>query len=763
MPRRVNNAIKTQTIRAMVAVQHSKTLAAPKHGVSAQLLALREEIRQDRLRGVGLIELSGREVQICEGCDALWVFVRRKGLGGLAIRAAHFPGGATEIRHSRNAPEGEICLEIDSAIGVQTVLLTHAAPDLDVLRITVSLCPTFPLLLPNMARDLYPLGLDDDPLHADGRMEAAQRGLNSGVAFFHIDRPQFGSVLYLQNFTALSDYLLATKTTPDGAVGGEWPEIGFLPPTAKKHDLASCPLPAGQRTVLSDALIVFHDHVAPNEQESALRFVQMLGAAYRQLTLPKTEFRDWVARADQTLHDLETAPEATISHYGHRYAHPYTGSEYPDVMVQMSLISALHDYGVWKKEPVTLEAEFAAGIGKFRDPKLKTMRRYLPNVGKDKDKNAVDSWYLYHPLLNLGRLAIDGDARSKRLFKSSLEYAIKVAHHFKYAWPIQFKVDSFAIIVEARNDDGLGQTDVGGIYAYVMLQAYELTNDDGYLREARAAIDAAKNMRFELNYQANLTAWGAAACMRLWRITNEDYYLRQSYVYLANFFHNSAIWESQIEAAKHYSNFLGVTCLHDAPYMAVYECFDSFAAFERYLKDSGPDLDASARMLIGEYCRYALYRAWFYYPDALPADILAEEIRNGRIDRKLSFPLEDLYHDGQSAGQVGQEIYGAGAAFVFASRAFHPISGETFQMFCDHFLMASERNGERSISIRLDGGDRCLARLSFVRRGRASLPSFTVQTSGGDRIRATHHAADRVDFPVPANGRITINWIHAED
>ena len=28
-------------------------------------------------------------------------------------------------------------------------------------------------------------------------------------------------------------------------------------------------------------------------------------------------------------------------------------------------------------------------------------------------------------------------------------------------------------------------------------------------------------MRFELNYQANLTAWGASACVRLWRITND--------------------------------------------------------------------------------------------------------------------------------------------------------------------------------------------------------------------------------------------------
>jgi len=741
-----------------------QTLAASLPGVSTQVLALRAELTQGAMRTVANLALPGRDVEILEGREALWAIVRRPGKGGLAVRAVHLAGGATSIKQRRADPGDALCLDIESAVGKQTVTFSCSAPDLAVLRIIVSLRPATRLLVPFLPRDLYPLGANDDPLRAEGRVEAAQRGLNTGVSFFHIDRPAFGSVLYFQNFTALSDYFLATKTKPDGAVGGEWPEIGYLPPTPPQSGTPPTdPLPQGKDTILSDTLLVFHDDAACDEQDSALRFIQMLGAAYRQLDLPATEYRDWVARADRTLRDLDTAPEATIRHYGHRYAHPYTDAEYPDIMVQMSLITALRDYAVWRNEPIALEAEFVAGLGKFRDAKLQTMRRYLPNVGKDKDKNAVDSWYLYHPLLNLGRLAIEGDTRSKRLFTSSLDYAIKAAHHFNYAWPIQFKVGDFSIIVEARNDDGLGQTDVGGIYAYVMLQAYELTNDDRYLNEARAAIDAAKDMRFELNYQANLTAWGASACMRLWRITNEEFYLRQSYVYLASFFHNSAIWESQIDAAKHYSNFLGVTCLHDAPYMAIYECFDSFIAFERYLKDSGPDLDSAARMLISEYCKYALHRAWFYYPDAIPADILSSEVRNGHIDRTLSFPLEDLYHDGQPAGQVGQEIYGAGAAFVFASRMFHPVSGESFQIFCDHFLIASERNGERSVSVRLDGGDGCVASLSLVRRGRTQLPTFTVYTTEGDRIRPKRRADDRVDYVVPANGRVTITWKSAKE
>ncbi len=89
-----------------------------------------------------------------------------------------------------------------------------------------------------------------------------------------------------------------------------------------------------------------------------------------------------------------------------------------------------------------------------------------------------------------------------------------------------------------------------------MLQAYELTDDKTYLDEARKAIDAAIGLGFNLNYQANLTAWGAAACMRLWRITNRDVYREQSYVYLASFLHNAVMWDSRIGHAAHYETFL---------------------------------------------------------------------------------------------------------------------------------------------------------------------------------------------------------------
>jgi len=724
------------------------------------VLALRRALAEGATKKIADCAVGALDVEMVRSRDSVWALIRRQEQGGLALRAAYLPD---EFEVTKLKPEaGEsVRLRVTSILGEHLIVVRVGEDALEHLRLTVTLTPSESLLVPFLPRDLYPLDANDDPLGSSGTVEAGQRGLNSGLLYFRLDEPAFGNVLYFQNLTAMNPFYRATKTSPDGAVGGVWPELGYLPPTPTQSGTPPTePLPAGAEVTLSDAILVFRHQTDSGERESARQFLQMLGVAYRMIDHPRTDFRDWIDRAERTLCDLDEAPEATIRHYGHRYIHPYTAAEYPDSMVQMSIVAAIHDWSKWQGEPHPLEAELKAGLGKFYDPKLKAMRRYLPNVGDDKDANAVDSWYLYHPMLNLGRLALDGDGEARALFLKSIDYGVKAAQHFEYKWPVQYNVTDFSVITEIAGADGRGQTDVGGVYAWVMLQAFELTDEKRFLDEARGAIDAAVGLRFSINYQANLTAWGAAACMRLWRITSQDVYLEQSYVYLASFFHNCEIWESELELAVHYRNFLGATCLQDAPYMAIYECFDAYTAFEKYLDDSGPDLEPAARMLIAEYCKYALDRAWYYYPDALPPEAISPKQRetNGHVDRKLSFPLEDLYPDGQLAGQVGQEVYGAGAAMVFATRAFHQVEGAPFLVHCDHFVRARERTGDNALTLTLDGGETCTAGFSLVRRKRRKLPSVRLVTVGGDALRPHSSSADRIDYRVPANGRLILTW-----
>lgn len=101
-------------------------------------------------------------------------------------------------------------------------------------------------------------------------------------------------------------------------------------------------------------------------------------------------------------------------------------------------------------------------------------------------------------------------------------------------------------------------------------------------------------------------------------------------------------------------------------------------------------------MLCAEFRKYSLDRGWYFYPDALPDEAVEKgDVRNGRIDRKLSFPLEDLYGDGRPAGKVGQEIYGCGGAFLFAARAFHRREGAPFVIFTACWIDSENPAGER--------------------------------------------------------------------
>jgi hypothetical protein len=205
---------------------------------------------------------------------------------------------------------------------------------------------------------------------------------------------------------------------------------------------------------------------------------------------------------------------------------------------------------------------------------------------------------------------------------------------------------------------------------------------------------------------------------------------------------------------------MGVTALHDAPYMAMFECSDSFAAFEEYLRNGGPDLNRAVRTLVSEYCRYALHRTWFYYPDALPPGAISPKQRepNGVVKRSLSFPVEDLYVDGQQAGQVGQEVYGAGAAFVFATRAFHLIEGAPFSLFCDQFMVRSERPTANQINFQIAGGETRMAKLSVLRSGQRKLPRLSLASAGGEAVEQSSRKADRIEYLVPATGEYSLRW-----
>lgn len=45
-----------------------------------------------------------------------------------------------------------------------------------------------------------------------------------------------------------------------------------------------------------------------------------------------------------------------------------------------------------------------------------------------------------------------------------------------------------------------------------------------------------------------------------------------------------------------------------------------------------------------------------------------------------------------------------------------------------------------------------------MRLKRRKMPKCTVTTAGGDVLRPSATAADRIDYRVPANGRLVLTW-----
>ncbi len=690
---------------------------------------------------------GGMTLDVQAGRDSLWLIVRG-GSGGMAFRMAYTPGGSLTVEDTA-AAEQSVRASLQSPLG--TFRITVELLDDGLLHWTTKLTPSANLILPYTPPDVYPIGRDNSPAHAHGTAHAGQPMVGASALFFSLSEPAFGSALYLHNFTALNPLFEALGTKPVGLVGGKWPQLGFQLPASET------PLPAGQEIIVSDAFVCISPLIPADEREAARLYLDSLAAIYPRLTQPETEWRDWPGRAANALYDLQTGDGCLTRRNGFTYALPYVGAEEPDSMVQLALTLPIVEYGEWTGQPMPFADALRAGVPAFFDESLGAMRRYLPDVPEGKDRAESDSWYLYHPLLDLGRLAKRGDGEARRLLFGSLEYAIKVAHHFEYRWPVKFNLETLEVLTGIRKDGEPGQSDVGGIYAAVMIEAWDLTADERYLEEAKAAIRAMTGYRFAVGYQFNITAIGAAAALRLWQATGDDFFRDQSLLLLASFFQHTTWYDCKLGTAKYFPAFLGVLCLHDAEYTAVFEAFESFAAFHQMFAHAGDGLPDSARLLITEYCRCLLNRAWYYYPGELPEDALATEVRNGHLDRTLAVPMEDLYPAGEPAGQVGQEVYGAGAAFVFAVRSFQTPPGAPFQIACDYPLTLTN-TAPGCADLRVHGVSAFFCRLKLsVISSDTVLPNVSVRL-GGKELAGSSARDGETEYAVPGGSDLEVRW-----
>jgi hypothetical protein len=178
----------------------------PPSPVSPFVLALRDELLDGRMKRVGRFTLGDLECEVCQGQDSLWCLMRREGKGGLALRAAYVGNPEFTSRKLVAEPGEVLRIEIESVLGRHVVSFASSDVDLHRLQAKVWFTPAADMRIPFLPRDLYPLDERDDRAATKGNIEAAQRGINTGLVYFRLDEPAFGSVLYFQNFTALNPY-----------------------------------------------------------------------------------------------------------------------------------------------------------------------------------------------------------------------------------------------------------------------------------------------------------------------------------------------------------------------------------------------------------------------------------------------------------------------------------------------------------------------------------------------------------------------------
>ncbi|MET1054156.1 MAG: hypothetical protein ABWY16_02525 [Pedobacter sp.] len=732
-------------------------------GLSPWALSASTELMDERET---LFQKSGREFTFEVYCttDSVWVSVLMPKGGTMVFRAAYSPGANLHIDQIHSSDK-ECSLRLSSDIGVFKVTIDINEDEaIPVLRYTTSLKPLKDMIVPYWPKDIIASGKNGNTENISGKIHASQVGTRSGMIYMSMTKPKSASVLYLQNLTALADYCQQTETSAADTVGGNWPEMGFsLPPSLEK------PLLAGKEICIGDAFVAFDPTLPANEAAIMRQYLDLLARVYLLLPKPETAYQPWPEILDKGLKDLVENAGCSSQVGDNEYFNAYV-SDYetpPEIMVQLAVLLPLLDYVEWCGDTLDIMQTIKNGLPEFYDKDLKTIMRWLPAAegklkGEEEQKipKVMDSWYLHHPLLNLSRLALKGDKVAKELFMDSLEYAIKVAKHFKYKWPVFYKMDTLEVLKAETAEGKGGEKDVAGLYAHVMLQAFELTGEDRYLNEAERAAKTLAGYGFEIFYQANNTAFSSGALLRLYKITKNELYLDLSYMCLAGIFKNVQLWDCNYGYGKNFPTFFALFPLNDAPYTAAYEEQEVFCALHDYLKHSeGVDILPSVKLLLAEFIRYLVNRAVYYYPAMLPDEMLEDEAKVGELNKKLWIALEDLHDGWEKSGAVGQEVYGAGNAFGILPRHYFNLPGEEFYIYIDYPTANFKAGTKKKVTFNVLGLASSVCRLMLVKKGGKKLPELEVRYAGEkEQLTGKTVNGGNIEYTMRGEADVEIRW-----
>lgn len=646
-------------------------------GMSTHTIHVYTLFNKDVRQSLAALHSGDMQYELVRDAGDIWLLTTNANNERIAYRVINSRDPELRIT-AVDKQAGGLTLKADCAAGAYTAVVDCFSGAAG-CRLRTSFTPAHEQYLKPSGRDVFPLPEKGSISIPPGNIHFNQVGPRTGLLFFSTGAAPETLALYWQDLSSLSPYCEAAHCSVAGTVAGEWPEPGFLLPGNAAHLLQP-----GTEYVIYDAYLLYQPGPVADTEALTRTFMEMLATLYKKISKPELGYFHWPQIAEGTLQELERNHGCWQNVKERSYLNAYY-CDYdspPEIMVQLAVMRPLKEYSIYKGIDMPLVNVLQQNIFSFYDKQLKTLVRWLPEMSDHlnndedhKEPDTMDSWYLYHPLLHLLACEQMGIHMPDAQTRNALDYGIRVAQHFNYDWPVMYNIRTLEVVRAETRPGEDGENDVPGLYAYVMLKAWELYGDDKYLREAYQAAGKLFNKGFKLMYQANNTAFAAVACLKLFKATGEQRFLSASITCIAALFSNMWIWQCGYGNGKNWASFFAIFPLPEAPYIAAYEENEVMMAFDEYIRLSeGVDIPQDVLFMLCEFLKYLPGRCFYYYPFNAPADMLSEKPREGQPMRNIYIPVEDLQEGWNQSGTVGLEIYGAGIPFSLYTRYYHQLA-----------------------------------------------------------------------------------------
>ncbi|MBI3922793.1 MAG: hypothetical protein HY318_15340 [Armatimonadetes bacterium] len=494
--------------------------------------------------------------------------------------------------------------------------------------------------------------------------------------------PGVGTVFYFQNLTALNPIFDLCHTSPRWLVSLSSRTLGFTNPLD-----TSVKLPAGKTFTLSDAWLYLTPTETGDSEKEAELFLLGMSAIYDHLPdKPETEYLDWQQLARQSLKDLHR-PECWGVYGGKEYLQPYvnTNGAVAQLVPLQDLLPPLMRFQRNSHEGEDTVNKLRSVLPDFWSQQTGTFRMYA--------QPGEHAWYDTTLQANLCRVALAGDEQARSLCLRTADGLIRLAQGTDYTFE--------------RNDVLTFKNELAGGYILFMMYCYELSGEQRFLEESKQATKHIETWGFHTTRE---TWWNAMACeglAQLYAATKDERYVHLSLIPLAALLRNTWLWECDFGHARRYATFFGLNAdASGIDYIAAMEQHQCWYALRQYYLLTREVLPPFAKCLVSEFIRYAPMTIWCAYPPHLPPESLHQGPAFWKTINAYEayIPVEDLNDGWRKNGSVGQEIYGAGAAFNVANESYTRIPQAGITLFCEYPVLKAEWDDkQKTLRVQIGG------------------------------------------------------------